>query len=185
MLRLVLLGPPGSGKGTQAVRVAAACSAEHIATGDLLRAEVAAGSELGERVAGYQASGSLVPDDLILRLALPRVLAASEGYVLDGFPRSLPQARALDEQLPRGQRVHQAVVIAVAEQELIDRMRLRAAQQHRPDDTDEVFRHRLSIYAAETPPILQHYADSSRLREVDGSGSPDEVFQRIGAVLEV
>lgn len=185
MLRLVLLGPPGSGKGTQAARLAEMTGASHISTGDVLRAEVAAGTDLGRRVAGYQADGALVPDDIILALALPLVTAADRGFVLDGFPRSLAQARSLDQQLPPASKIAQVVLLTVPEGVLLGRMRERAHQLHRADDTDEVFRRRLQVYEAETPAMTEFYAAAGVLSQVDGEGAPDQVFGRIRAALEL
>jgi adenylate kinase len=183
VLTVVLLGPPGSGKGTQAARLAARTGAVHISTGELLRAEVAAGSQLGRRVAERQAAGELVPDELMLELALPRArtAAAGAGYVLDGFPRSLPQARALDRQARPGR----VLLLAVPTDELLERMAERAGREHRADDTPEVFRRRLAVFETAAEPLAAHYRRLGLLCEVDATGPPDDVAARIRTVLEL
>lgn len=182
--RLVLLGAPGSGKGTQASRLAERIGARHISTGEFLRAEVARGSELGERVRGYLDRGDLVPDDLLLGLALPLVAgAAGSGYILDGFPRSIPQAEALDRRVAPEVRVNRVIRLEVAPEELVRRMRARAQEQGRADDTDEVFQRRLAVYESETSPLVHYYARAGLLRSVDAEGAPDEVLSRIQALL--
>lgn len=187
MLKLVLLGPPGSGKGTHAAQLSQLTGAAHISTGDLLRAEVDAGTELGRRVAGYQVAGELVPDSVILAVALPLVeaAAAGSGYVLDGFPRSLRQAQTLDERVPAAARADQIVLLVVPEAELVTRMLVRAGREHRPDDTTEIFGRRLSVYEAETRPVIDYYREQGLLREVDAVGDLDEVTGRIRAALEL
>ncbi len=187
MLKLILLGPPGSGKGTQAQRLVETEGATHISTGDLLRAEVAAGTTLGRRVKDYQAGGELVPDELILELALPLVEAAglASGYVLDGFPRSLGQARRLAEALSEPAAVHHVVLLMADPAVLVQRMRRRAAQEHRADDTDAVFQRRLAVYSSETTPLIDFYRERDLLVEVAADGGPDDVTAAVRAALEL
>ena len=184
-LHLVLLGAPGSGKGTQAVRLAADTGARHISTGDLLRAEVAAGSRLGQRVAGYLDAGELVPDEVLLELTLPLVeqAAGEQGYLLDGFPRSVDQARQLAEGAGDGVGVNRVVFLAVPRDELVRRLLRRAAEQGRSDDTAEVIHRRLQVFDEETRPLLDHYRAAGLLTAVDGNADPDEVARRIRSAL--
>jgi len=184
-LRLVLLGAPGSGKGTQAVRLAEGTGARHISTGDLLRAEVAAGSALGHRVAGYLDAGELVPDDVLLELTLPLVerAATEHGYLLDGFPRSVEQARELAARASDRAGVKRAVFLSVPRDELVRRLLQRAAEQGRSDDTAEVIDRRLRVFDEETRPLLEHYRAAGLLATVDGNAEPDEVARRVRAAL--
>lgn len=184
-LHVVLLGAPGSGKGTQAVRLAADTGARHISSGDLLRAEVAAGSPLGHRVTEYLNAGELVPDDVLLELTLPLVerAAADHGYLLDGFPRSVEQARELTARASDRARVNRAVFLSVPRDQLVRRLLQRAAEQGRSDDTAEVIHRRLQVFDEETRPLLDHYRRAGLLATVDGDADPDEVARRIRAVL--
>jgi len=183
--RLVLLGAPGAGKGTQAARLAAATGARHISTGDLLRAEVAAGTELGRQVAGRLESGDLVPDQVLLTLTLPLVEAAARaaGYLLDGFPRSVPQARELDARTDPATAVGRVLLLDVPADELVGRLLGRAAEQGRPDDTAEVIQRRLRVFRDETSALIDYYRADGRLRTVDGSGEPDAVAAAIRSAL--
>ena len=184
-LRVVLLGAPGSGKGTQASQLAEDTGARHISTGDLLRAEVAEGTELGRRVAGYLDTGELVPDAVLLELTLPLVeaAAAEHGYLLDGYPRSVEQARDLQRRASDRAAMTRAVYLAVPREELVRRMVRRAADQGRSDDTAEVFRRRLQVFEDETGPLIEHYRAAGLLATVDGDADPAEVARRIRAAL--
>jgi adenylate kinase len=175
--RIVTLGPPASGKGTQGIRLAAALGIPHISAGQLLRRSSDQGDPHG--LAGLLARGELVTDDLVYTLIGP---ALHDGFVLDGFPRTATQARWLDEFLePRGWAVQAAVEIAVDPGTLAARMALRSTHEHRADDRPEVFLHRLEEYEGEAPMLRAHYG--RLLITVDGLGSEDEVFQRLlGAV---
>jgi adenylate kinase len=185
-MRLVLLGAPGSGKGTQAVRLKEALAVPHISTGDLLRAEVAAGSELGRQAKAVMARGELVSDDILLgmleeRLSLPDTAG---GFILDGYPRNLAQANALDALLNRiGQPVDQAVQLDVDTELLIQRIAGRAQQEGRSDDNPESVRNRLRIYAEQTAPVIDYYRGQGKLACVHGVGDMDEVFARILATV--
>jgi adenylate kinase len=183
----VLFGPPGSGKGTQAARIARRLGIPHISTGDILRAEVASGSELGSEAKPIMDAGGLVPDDLVVRIIEARLREpdASRGALLDGFPRTPAQAEALDAMLRRrGLRVDSVVLLRVPESELFARMRRRADAEGRSDDRPETFERRLEVYRQETAPILEHYrAAGARLAEVDGVGSIDEVTERVAGAL--
>jgi len=183
----VMFGPPGSGKGTQANRVAARLNLPHIATGDILRAEIARGSELGREAAPIMARGELLPDDLIVRIIEARLQEpdAAAGALLDGFPRTVAQAKALDAMLRRRRRaVDVVVVLNVPDEELWTRMRRRAEEEGRADDTDEAFAQRLVVYREETAPVLGYYRSrGSRIVEVDGVGPIDTVTERITTAL--
>lgn len=184
---IVIFGPPASGKGTQAVRLSERFGYPHISTGDMLRWEQEHGSELGRRVAPIMAAGDLVPDDIITtltdaRLALPD---AARGAVLDGVPRTAGQARALDELLRRRSgRVDLVLTVAVPEDVLRDRARHRGEIDHRVDDADAAFMHRLDTYAAAREPLMRYYEGvGTRIEEVDGVGSVDAVAARIAGLF--
>lgn len=187
MLKLVLLGPPGAGKGTQAEKLVEVSGARHISTGELLRAEVAADTELGRQVAHYQATGELVPDQLMVDLTVPLVEAAgiTNGYLLDGFPRSLGQARHLSERLGPAAAVTRVASLTASPDELMARMKRRAAAEHRADDTDEVFQRRLAVYASQTAPLIEFYRAQGLLVEVGAEGDPDVVSSRLRSMLEL
>lgn len=172
-MRVVLLGPPGCGKGTQAQRLCAREGAVHLSTGDLLRAAVAAGSDLGRRAAPIMAAGRLVPDDLVVGLVRERLEApdAARGFLLDGFPRTLAQADALDAALGAPRAVQAVVYYRVADDVIVRRSLARG----RADDTEPVLRERLRVYRAQTEPLVARYRAAGVLAEVDASGSVDEV----------
>jgi adenylate kinase len=177
-VNIVLMGPPGSGKGTQAVRLAAALGCEHLSTGDLLRAEIAAGTPLGETVAGVVSAGQLIPDELVDELVLPRARAASAkaGYLLDGYPRSLPQASAL---LDTGIPPDRVIALDVPAPVLVARMLRRAQVEGRTDDTLEIIEHRLRVFTESTRPVLDLFAERGLLCTVEASGAPDDVASSI------
>lgn len=187
-MRLVLLGAPGSGKGTQAARLRDHFQVPHISTGELLRAAVAAGTPLGLQARAVMDAGGLVPDTIVLgmleeRLARPDT---SNGFILDGYPRNLAQASALDELLQRiGQPMDVAVQIDVGQELLIQRLAGRAQAEGRTDDSPESVRNRLRVYADQTAPVVDYYRAGGRLVRVYGVGEVDEVFARIvGAIAE-
>lgn len=185
-MRIMLLGAPGSGKGTQGQRLAAHFGVPHLASGDLLRDEVRAATELGRRVAGYLDSGRLVPDELISDLMLPAALdaAAAGGYILDGFPRSAAQAERADEVLDRcGAGLRHVLFLAVRTDELVERLLQRAATSGRTDDTAEVIADRLRVFEDETRPLIAHYRDLGVLREVAADQPVNQVTEAILAAL--
>jgi len=208
--KLILLGPPGAGKGTQAKRLAATLGIPQISTGDMLREAKASGSELGQKAAEYMSKGALVPDDVVIGIVDERLKRPdTEGYILDGFPRTVTQAEALRD---LGHEIDHAISIQVPDEELVVRITGRfscancGALYHkvykapkesgvcdqcgstefkvRPDDTEEVVRERLSVYAEKTAPLIAFYRQAGQLRTVDGVGALDEVFARIMKVLE-
>jgi adenylate kinase len=185
-LRLLLIAPPGAGKGTQGERLADRYGVRHIAAGDLLRAEAQAGGPLGRKIATYQARGDLVPDQVVLDVLTPVVVeaAARGGYILDGFPRSLPQATAAAELAARlGVTLQAAVYLYAPDAVLTRRMLDRASEGGRSDDTADVIRHRLELYAATTGPLVPYYKERGILVAVNADQPPDAVTADIQAGL--
>ena len=185
-MRLVLLGAPGSGKGTQAARLREHLQVPHISTGDLLRAAVKAGTPLGLQAKAVMEAGGLVSDEIVLGMLEERLTAGDtgNGFILDGYPRNLAQANALDTLLARlRQPVDVAVQLDVDTELLIERLAGRAKVEGRADDTPEAVRNRLKIYDEATAPVVDFYRQSGRLVHLDGVGTMDEVFGRIVEAL--
>ena len=181
-MRLVLLGAPGSGKGTQAARLTAHLQVPHVSTGDLLRAEVAAGSKLGLEAKGVMARGELVSDAILLGMLEDRFSRpdTAGGFILDGYPRNLAQADALDALLQRiGQPMDFAVQLEVPQELLVERIAGRAKAEGRADDNPESVRTRLRVYDSQTAPVIEFYRQHGQLTVVPGVGTLDEVFNRI------
>src|SRR5690606_37367571 len=181
-MRLVLLGAPGSGKGTQAARLREHLDVPHISTGELLRAAVKAGTPLGLQAKAVMESGALVSDEIVLGMLEERLTAGDtgNGFILDGYPRNLVQANALDALLKKlSQPVDIAVQLDVDAELLVERIAGRAQVEGRADDTPEAVRNRLKIYNEATAPVVDFYRNTGRLACVKGVGSVDEVFQRI------
>ncbi len=186
-MRLVLLGAPGSGKGTQAARLKEHLQVPHISTGDLLRAEVAAGSPLGLQAKEVMARGDLVSDAILLGMLKDRFSRddTRAGFILDGYPRNLAQAAALDELLASlGQKFDAAVQLTVDNEQIIERLAGRAQAEGRADDSPESVRHRLNVYDQQTAPVIEFYRQHGQLTVVDGVGSLDEVFTRIVEAIQ-
>lgn len=186
-MRLVLLGPPGSGKGTQATRLKDFLKVPHISTGDLLRAEVAAGTELGKQAKAVMDAGNLVSDDILLGMLESRLAQAdvANGFILDGYPRNLAQADALGRLLERiGQPFDAAVQLEVPTELLVERIAGRAQAEGRADDNPESVRKRLQVYTDSTAPVIGFYKDQGRLTVVDGVGELDEVTRRLTDALQ-
>jgi len=183
-VRILILGPQGSGKGTQAKRIASAHGIPHVSTGDILRAAVSDGTELGQRVAPVLERGDLVPDDLVVALIRER-LAGEDGFILDGFPRTLAQAEALDAMLEEiGKPLDTVLFLDISDEEATKRLLGRASEEGRSDDTPAGIAHRLRLYHELTQPVVERYERSGALVLVDGERSIDEVFAAIEGVLE-
>jgi adenylate kinase len=186
-MRLLLLGAPGSGKGTQGVRLAERYRARHVSTGDLLRAQVAQQSELGRRAQPYMDRGDLVPDELILEMVLEDVLGpqSSPSYVLDGFPRTVTQARAAYERAVETQRtLHAVILLDIPHDELLERLQERGRESGRADDTTQTVLHRIEEYEQKTLPLLDYYAGRDILLRIDAVGDVDDVTFRIWQALD-
>ncbi len=207
-MRMILVGPPGAGKGTQAVHLVERFKISHISTGDMLRAAVSEGTELGKQADGYMKAGGLVPDDLVIAMVIERIGKpdCTKGFMLDGFPRTRPQAEALDVELQKaGVALDVVLQIEVPDDLIVERITGRRLDpdtgdiyhmkfkpppadiagrvMQRKDDTEEACRARLEKYHSETAPIIPFYAAQGRLKRVDGNAAPDEVSQRIMQVL--
>ena len=186
-MNLILFGPPAAGKGTQAKRLVESRKMVQLSTGDMLRAAIASGSDLGKRVSGIMERGELVSDEIVIELIeqrLPEAEAAG-GAIFDGFPRTIAQAQALDAMLEhRGSRIDLVIRLRVDDQALMDRVAGRFAESGRPDDNPESFKVRLNAYNAQTAPLLPYYQNHNKLVEVDGMGTIDEVAQAIDTALE-
>ena len=181
-LGIVMLGAPGAGKGTQAVRIAEAHGIPHISTGEVLRGAIAAGSELGQKVKEIVESGALVPDELVVDVIRERLVQpdADGGFVLDGFPRTIGQAEALDALLTVLDRPLEFVLeLELAEETAVERMLGRAAEQGRADDTPEVIKNRFEVYRRQTEPLSNYYRGTGILVTIDSSPGMDEVFAEI------
>src|SRR5436190_9718676 len=185
-MRLIFLGPPGSGKGTQAKLVAERLGVPASSTGDMLRDAVRRGTPLGRRAQAIMDAGELVPDDVVIGLVRERIALpdAAKGFLLDGFPRTIEQAEALDRILRGNAAPLDGVInLLVPEGTLLERLLGRAALEGRSDDRRETVAERLRIYREKTAPLVQHYRDLGLLSDVDGSGSIDEVAGRIDRAL--
>jgi len=190
MYNLILFGPPGSGKGTQSLRIAEKYKLVHTSTGDIFRKEIRNGSPLGLKVQSIIEKGELVPDDLlvdILRSALQRAKQASgiNGFVLDGFPRTIRQAEDLDKLLKEiGESVSMVLALEVDEEEVVKRLLKRAQLEGRKDDTEEVIRNRMKIYHSQTHPLMEYYIKQGKFQSVKGTGSVDNIFADICKVID-
>ncbi len=182
-MRIILIGPPGAGKGTQCQKLVEHLQVPHLSTGEMLRAAVRAGTPEGVLAAASMEQGQLVPDPIILGMVTKRLEAADcrDGCLLDGFPRTLPQAATLDELLERqAMSVDGVIELAVPRDELIRRMLARK----RADDNPEIFSKRIASFEVQTAPLLDYYQRQGKLASVDGLGTADEIFERVKAALQ-
>lgn len=187
MTRLILLGPPGAGKGTQAAAVAVRLGVPAISTGDIFRSNVSEGTRLGRMAQRFMDAGEYVPDEVTNEMVRDRLAAddAREGFLLDGYPRTPAQVEELDQMLAEQEAALDAVVeLTVDTDEVVTRLLKRATLQGRSDDTEEVVRRRLEVYAEQTAPLTQLYAGRGLLRQVDGMGDVDDVTKRLLTALD-
>lgn len=186
-MNIILFGPPNAGKGTQAKRLMAERNWVQLSTGDMLRAARSAGTELGKRVAAIMDEGNLVSDAIVIELIeerLPEAEAAG-GAIFDGFPRTIAQAEALDALLAsRGSQIDKVIRLEVDNEELTERVKKRAAEEGRADDTVEVFKNRLDQYETQTAPLIPYYESQNKLVNVDGMGSVEEVAAGIAKAID-
>lgn len=186
MLNLVLFGPPGAGKGTQSALIIDQYQLVHLSTGDMLRAERASGSELGQRVQAIMDAGQLVSDEIVIELVSVRLDANPEakGFIFDGFPRTVAQAEALDQMLTsRGNPISCMVSLMVPDPELVDRLVKRGLESGRTDDNAETAWKRIAEYNEKTLPVATYYQGQGKLHEVDGVGEIPQVYSRIDQIL--
>ncbi|MEV7384344.1 adenylate kinase [Streptomyces lydicus] len=185
-MRIVLLGPPGAGKGTQAEIISAELNVPHISTGDIFRANLQQGTELGCAAQAYMDAGDLVPDEVVIAMVRDRLAQpdAAQGFLLDGFPRTRPQAQALDELLADlGRGLDGVLELRADTAEVVRRLIARGKESGRTDDTQETVRHRQQVYARDTAPLVKHYAQQGLLRTVDAVGEICEVTERMMRAL--
>ncbi|NDV97216.1 adenylate kinase [Dysgonomonas sp. 521] len=187
MLNIIIFGAPGSGKGTQSENLIKKYNLAHISTGDVLRAEMKNGTELGKLAEGYISKGQLVPDDVVIEM-LANVLDTKtdvSGVVFDGFPRTIAQSEALEKILEkRGEKISVVVNLEVEEPELIDRLIKRGQQSGRSDDNLETIKSRLDVYKSQTSPLKEHYEKSGKLATIKGLGTIDEIFTLISEAVD-
>ncbi|OAN36536.1 adenylate kinase [Microbacterium sp. H83] len=184
--RLLIVGPQGSGKGTQGVRIAESYGIPVVSTGDIFRANIKDGTDLGQQVTAILDRGDLVPDELTSEIVRDRLSQddAATGFLLDGYPRNAAQVTHLDAFLAdRGESLDAVILLDVPREESIARLKLRAAEQGRSDDTEEAIAHRLDIYERETAPILEVYGPRGIVDRIDGVGSLEEITERVFAAL--
>jgi len=182
--KIVLLGPPGSGKGTQAKRLAEKFGYLHLSTGDMLREEVKNGTELGRQAQAVMEKGELVPDALIIAMIKSRLDSTGDGVILDGFPRTVAQAEALDNMLTdNGQAIDRSLLVDVSDEEVTQRLLGRAKIEGRSDDTPDVIANRLGVYKRQTEPIVSYYSDKNLLTRVNGEQDIEQVFADLEAII--
>jgi adenylate kinase len=186
-MRVILMGPPGVGKGTQATNIVEKFGILHLSTGDILRAEVGSNTELGKKAKEFMDAGKLVPDELLLNMMENRLQQkdCTKGYLLDGFPRTIPQAEGLESILNKiNHKIDYVISLTADETELVNRLVLRGKESGRSDDTEEVIRERQQVYWELTSPLSDFYRERKLLNEVDGLGTISEITNRIFKVME-
>lgn len=188
MVNLILFGPPGSGKGTQALRLVKKYNLVHISTGDLFRYEMSHNTPLGLKAKEFIAKGELVPDEVTIGMLRNKVESHPEasGFIFDGFPRTIPQAQALDHLMEEeGTTIHLLIALQVDDEEIVHRIKLRGVSSGRADDSDEqIIRNRIVVYNTETAPVFDFYAEQGKSHSVNGIGSIDEIFDRLCNVID-
>lgn len=187
MYHLILFGPPGSGKGTQAAKLVETFGLVQISTGDLFRYEIGNQTPLGTKAKAYMDKGELVPDEITVGMLKNKVNAnpKANGFIFDGFPRTITQAEALDTFLAdRDEQVDQLIELVVSEDEIVKRIRLRGETSGRPDDQDdEIIRNRITVYRKETSPVAEFYAAQHKTHRIEGTGTVDEIFERLSNLV--
>lgn len=187
MVNFLIFGPPGSGKGTQSVKLAEKFNLTHLSTGDMLRAEIAAGTELGRKMSAIMAKGELVPDEVVIEMIAARIDSAKDtaGFLFDGFPRTVAQTEALENMLKeRGMKIDSMLVLDVDHDELVKRLILRADLSGRPDDKDPaVIENRIDVYRAKTEPIIEFCRQRGIYEPVNGVGSIEDIFERLSCLV--
>jgi adenylate kinase len=188
MINLVLFGPPGSGKGTQAHKLIEKYGLIHISTGDLFRYEIGHSTPLGRQAKAFMDKGELVPDSVTIGMLRNKVEAhpQAQGFIFDGFPRTIAQAKALDNLLTeKGTSVAALIALQVDDEEIVHRIKLRGATSGRPDDSDEtIIRNRIAVYKSETSPVFDYYAAQSKSHSINGIGGVQEIFGRLSAAID-
>ncbi len=188
MVNFLIFGPPGSGKGTQSVRLAEKFNLVHLSTGDMLRAEIAAGSDLGKRMSTIMSKGELVPDEVVIEMIAKKIDATkgSAGFLFDGFPRTVEQTIELEKMLAkRKMKIDLMLVLDVEHDELVSRLISRAELSGRPDDKDPaVIENRISVYKAKTEPIINYCREKNLYQPVNGMGSINDIFGRLSGHME-
>ena len=188
MLNLVLFGPPGAGKGTQAEKLLEKYGLVHLSTGDILRGEIKADTDLGKEAKKYMDGGNLVPDSVIVGMMESKIDANKDakGFIFDGFPRTTSQAGSLDEMLnKKGSPISIMLALEVGEEELIKRLLLRGKDSGRADDQDQsIIENRIKVYNTETAPVIDFYSAQNKFKAIDGVGSIDEIFDRLCAAID-
>jgi len=183
MVNFLIFGPPGSGKGTQSVKLAEKFNLKHLSTGDMLRAEIAAGTELGKKMSSIMSRGELVPDEVVIEMIANKIDSTKNvaGFLFDGFPRTVAQTEELEKMLnERGMKIDSMLVLDVDHDELVKRLILRADLSGRPDDKDPaVIENRIDVYRSKTEPIIDYCRQRGIYQPVNGVGSIDEIFDRL------
>jgi len=188
MVNFLIFGPPGSGKGTQSVRLAEKFNLMHLSTGDMLRAEISAGTELGEKMSLIMSRGELVPDEVVIEMIAHKIDSSkgSAGFLFDGFPRTVAQTISLEKMLnERGMKIDRMLVLDVDHNELVKRLIARAELSGRPDDKDpKVIENRIDVYKEKTEPIIKYCDQKGLYQPVDGMGSIDDIFKRLSDYMK-
>jgi len=187
MVNFLIFGPPGSGKGTQSVRLAEKFNLMHLSTGDMLRAEIAAGTDLGKKMSSIMSKGELVPDEVVIEMIAAKIDSAKDkaGFLFDGFPRTVAQTEALGNMLgERGMKIDKMLVLEVGHEELVKRLVLRAEMSGRPDDKDPaVIENRIDVYREKTEPIIDYCRQLGIYEPVNGVGTIEEIFDRLAGEI--
>lgn len=188
MVNILIFGPPGSGKGTQSVKLAEKFNLTHLSTGDMLRAEIAAGTELSQKMSSIMSKGELVPDEVVIEMIAKKIdtTKGSTGFLFDGFPRTVAQTVALEKMLnERKMKIDNMLVLEVDHDELVKRLVLRADLSGRPDDKDPaVIENRIDVYKEKTEPIINYCRERGIYQPVNGMGTIEDIFERLSANLE-